>query len=664
MGVGAGCGLLIIALVMIVGSGWAGRLLAPLQHATPMVPPVAQVAATPTPLVMVTRPIPSPTVPVTASPVPTPLTPPPLGLPVPPAVDQRPIRPQAEANLAALHAAWYPPRDFYDTEARLGSRKLRGRTRPAVEYEVGSRRSIFVEQEPVDIELVYRSTHALYWADVGLSLTEADFAPIAVRLETEFFGPMIDLLGTRPIPGIDGEERIQVIHVSYRTAQELGYFDSGDQFPKEIFRFSNEHDAIYLNMDELILGERAYYGTLLHEFEHLLHWQRDPNEATWVDEGLAELMEVYFNLDTFSVNDYLDRPDIQLNSWGTEPEATYAHYAGAGLFLIYFWEQLGDAAVRDLFLHPSDGMAGVRAVLGHYRPDSSLEQFLSEFYAATYLQNDDRLGFDYWLPERPITLTYKEPQEIVHQLPQFGVDYLELDMIGEITVSFAGDTLIELYQPPSPQTAGAWLAPALNSLDATLTAEFDLRELEEATLVYQAWFELEENYDYAYVFISSDGGRTWNNLNPPLGRDAPFGRGYNGRSADETTAVGGWLDESVSLNEYVGQVVKIRFELITDAVVAERGFALNNIAVVELGPPDVSRWTAIGFVWVGPHLAQQWSVQLLRPGTTEPLLVLPLDEFNQGQWRMILDRPAVLAVAPLTPMTTQPADYWIKIERN
>lgn len=661
-GIGASCGLIIIAAGFFLWMEVVPPMFdQPVAQATIAVQEArGNATATPTAVMTIE---PSPMVIPTAipTPVPTPFDPPPLGLAVPDVIDQRPIPTETWQNLEILFAGRFPPRDFYETEDRLGNSKLRGRTVTRTPYNLGLQRMILVNDTQVSIRLYHASEHVLYWADPALRLTQNDMIPVAERLENDYYEPLVELLGVEPIPGIDGEPRFHIVHLANSTTDELGYFDSSDQFPREIFRNSNEHDAIYLNMAELNLGGRSYYGTLVHEIEHLLHWQSDPNETTWLDEGLAELTEVYFDLDTFSAIDYLEQPEIQLNSWSNEPEAIYAHYAGSGLLLVYFWEQLGDAAVRELFLHPADGLASMRAVLARYRPDSSLEEFMADFYAAAFIQ-DQRL--DFWLPEQPLSQTVREPQILVDRLPQFGVHYISLDMTGSVSVSFAGDTLIDLYERPSPLSTQAWLAPAVNSLDATLTAEFDLRGLDQATLVYQTWYELEQDFDFAYVLVSADGGQTWRNLRPPLGEAGPFGRGYNGRSAQQTAAIGQWLDEALSLDAYVGQVVQIRFEVLTDAAIAERGFALNNLAVPELGAQGQGNWVAKGFVRTGSQLPQQWSIQLLRPNHPNPVIPLELDEHNQAVWRLELDQPAVLAIVPLTPMTVQEADYWVRIERE
>jgi bacillopeptidase F (M6 metalloprotease family) len=39
-----------------------------------------------------------------------------------------------------------------------------------------------------------------------------------------------------------------------------------------------------------------------------------------------------------------------------------------------------------------------------------------------------------------------------------------------------------------------------------------MRSLEQATLRFNTWFEIEEGWDYGYVAASTDGGATWTAL--------------------------------------------------------------------------------------------------------------------------------------------------------
>ena len=60
---------------------------------------------------------------------------------------------------------------------------------------------------------------------------------------------------------------------------------------------------------------------------------------------------------------------------------------------------------------------------------------------------------------------------------------------------------------------------------------------------YQVWYNLEEKWDYAYVELSVDGGRTWqiletDNTSPENPIGISYGPGYTGDS-------GGWLTPSL-----------------------------------------------------------------------------------------------------------------------
>ena len=99
----------------------------------------------------------------------------------------------------------------------------------------------------------------------------------------------------------------------------------------------------------------------------------------------------------------------------------------------------------------------------------------------------------------------------------------------------------------------------------------------------------------------------------------------------------GWVEETISLNNYVGQEVWIRFEVMTDPAVTGQGFAVDDISIPEIGyATDVEfgpdGWQPEGFVQGGWLLPQLWHLRLLRTNDIGGLEVvpLPLTEQNQG----------------------------------
>ncbi len=77
-------------------------------------------------------------------------------------------------------------------------------------------------------------------------------------------------------------------------------------------------------------------------------------------------------------------------------------------------------------------------------------------------------------------------------------------------------------------------------------------------LQFKQWFDLERNYDYGHVFISTDGSN-WTQA-------ARFNQTSNG-----------WIDGEVDLSEYAGQRIYISFNVTTDGSVQKAGWYLDDV---------------------------------------------------------------------------------------
>ncbi|KPJ94138.1 MAG: hypothetical protein AMJ53_05885, partial [Gammaproteobacteria bacterium SG8_11] len=112
-----------------------------------------------------------------------------------------------------------------------------------------------------------------------------------------------------------------------------------------------------------------------------------------------------------------------------------------------------------------------------------------------------------------------------------------------------------------------------------------------------AWvnFDIELDWDYAYVVVSTDNGATWTGVptnvssaSNPNGQN--FGNGITGNS-------GGWLLLSADLSAYSGDVL-LGFRYWTDPFVVNAGFMVDEISI-NGGPPDGAEadagWAFEGF---------------------------------------------------------------------
>ncbi|MFW5940687.1 MAG: hypothetical protein ACOCXI_02720 [Chloroflexota bacterium] len=688
----AGCLALFICLGSLLLLGAAGYVIygdvIARPSATPFVVEDHAPLSTPAgrdgaPLAAATAP-PAPPNPLNSDALPTVLAPtapaenkPLLDLHPPASIIQDPQPDRSYRHLENLLRAEYPAHDVYEASKRIGGQEVGPRTVTATPYQEGDRRTFYTDSGSTEAILLAVTEHTYFWAESDLGLDPAAVAAAAERFEREYYPRLVNLFGQEWQPGMDNDPHFSVLHLDYAAGgtDELGHFNSGDEYPQTLFSGSNEQEIIYLNMGNLTLGSDLYFGTLVHEFQHLAQWYVDANETAWLNEGLSQLAEIYVGLETADTVDYLLSPDIQLNSWDNSGEDVYAHYGAAYLFCVYLWEQLGEAATRELARHPANGIASVNAILEGYRPDLSLEQFVAQWTVANYV-DDAAVGpaYDYETLElrRPNVQTKVQyaPFETIEHVPQFGAHYVSLELEGEVTLSFAGDTVTPLA-PTSPYSGEQmWFAPAQENVNAQMTAHFDLSGLDQATLTYWTWYDLEPGLDYAYVSASTDGGATWKVLAPSHSRPGDYGPAYNGRSAALPNAdKDGWVQESVSLDEFAGQAVLVRFELLTYYEAEGHGFALDDISIPQLEyTTDVEEgmdgWQASGFVQTGAVLPQRWAVHYISHGLPAEVVALDLDDFNQGRWPVDLGAEGgALAITALTPFAYEPVDFWLYVEQ-
>jgi immune inhibitor A len=526
--------------------------------------------------------------------------------------------------------------------------------------------------------LKYETPHAYWWVEDSYSISQKDLEESAWRFENGTYPTNRRLFGTESTPGIDADSHIYIFLGNVPGVG--GYFSSPDEYPSEIRHESNEHEMFYINLDNAQPGDTYFDGILAHEFQHMIHWAMDQNEDTWVNEGLSELAG---QINEYDVGGsewlFLTNPDTQLTTW-PELEDSGAHYGASYLFLSYFLERYGEEAVRQLVAEPANGIAGFDAVLARIgSTDRQFRDLFSDWVIANYLDHADPAGGLHGYAKLELDgpahaahhTAYPLQQEAtVHQ---YGTDYILLEGKRTLTIDFTGSQVVSLVGNRVHSGDYQWWSKRGDEGDTTLTRAFDLSDLQQATLQVWMWYDLETDYDYAYVEVSVDGGRTWTILGNehtttanPSGNS--YGPGFTGLSggADEPR----WSRERFDLTPYVGQSVLVRFEVVTDDTVNHPGFCLDDISIpelsyhtdVEAGPDG---WQAEGWVRVTEHVPQEFIVQLLTLGDQTRLERVTLD--NQMHGTAVLtglgqdvDR-AVLVVSALAPSTTELATYSYQI---
>jgi hypothetical protein len=597
-----------------------------------------------------------------------------------------PTIPSDQETLEALTSVEIPARDLRELGVRLKgleSVPLVVRDAP-LPRQVGDRETFWVadNRDPehvkyfeTEAELMLISDHAYFWVEDGFEI-ELDSLERSGQAFDEAYEVNRSIFGHEWSPGVDADP---LVHIFNGTVPGVGgYFSGADEFSRAINPHSNEREMFYINLKQISPGNPIYDSVLAHEFQHMIHWNYDSNEPSWVNEGCSDLaMDLNGHTPTdggllFAVLG----PDTQLNTWDNHPSRSILHYGTSYAFMRYFHYRFGEDAVQAIVAEPRNGESGLASELAKH--DYTFDAFFKEWTLANYV-NDGRIPKGQYaspgvISEMKIDKTHdRYPAKRETAVHQYGTDYVVFEPSEEartLHVTFDGANRTRILPTPPHSGDYFWYSHRGDSSDMTLTRAFDLGGLDDATLSFWTWYDIEHGWDYGYVEVSADGGETWDVLEGPRTTDYDpagnaFGSGYTGETEK-------WVQEEIDLGAYAGQEILLRFEYITDDAYNAPGWAIDDIAIVELDNEDdveagQGDWDAQGFVRVTSFMPQHFSVQFIVYGSTGlvDFYDMALDAEQKGEWETAgfgsdVER-VVMVVSGLTPVTTEWAYYEYRV---
>jgi immune inhibitor A len=146
-----------------------------------------------------------------------------------------------------------------------------------------------------------------------------------------------------------------------------------------------------------------------------------------------------------------------------------------------------------------------------------------------------------------------------------------------------------------------WWGGSADYLNNTLSRQLDLSGATSASITAKAQYEIEEDYDFLYAEVSTNGGSTWTPLgNSLIDAAAPGGTPETGIDGSSGR---GWVDLTYDLSAYAGQTVQFRYRYQTDGGVHFAGAFLDNVSLVKDGATAwtdgaetlAAEWTARGW---------------------------------------------------------------------
>jgi hypothetical protein len=358
--------------------------------------------------------------------------------------------------------------------------------------------------------------------------------------------------------------------------------------------------------------ESTFFGTTIHELQHLIHSDNDGAEESWINEGMSTFSEYLggYGHDDSSINFYLDHPENSLVNWDehqsavTGPE-TIADYGQVYLFTLYMNDKFGREFIRDLALNENQGINSINEVLKLHGSKLDFTELYQNFITALALDADisgssiynfdsinlrdlvvDKIG-----TKRGMTVNFEKALQFEKEgVPAWGGDFKVLDFKDKIrNIAFDGVDFLavpwkSVVDPKDPDNKVLWGNEG-DEADNALIFEADLSNLDKATLKFDNFLDIEEHWDFGVVQVSEDGGKTWNSLSNENTRSDVVEDGYPKIKENVPGFTGNdkeWQKETFDLTAYAGKKVLVSFRYLTDWGYNDTGWFIDNIEVPEI----------------------------------------------------------------------------------
>ena len=499
-----------------------------------------------------------------------------------------------------------------------------------------------------------------------------------------------------------------------------GYFSSEHEYPNGTGEhespFSNETEMFFMNSLYLNVGDDTYAGVLAHEFFHMIQFSNDYNEETWVNEGMADIAAVvngFGDIVEGHVSAYEEQPDNHLFDWGSEVD----DYGQAFLYFDYLFNHYGAPEVKGtdsleayglaklLTRTRADGMNGITRVLRR-RPGSLLRKLdryyrsgnftkvFKDYLVANYLDMPRARHGQFGYANRDVNVAnagtgdQSPADSTVHA---YAGEYYEVTGTGKFSTTAQDPVAIIPARAGQPAPKGgkfAWSNRA-DEMITWLERGADLTDATAPQLRFKYWYQIEEDWDYAYVRVSKDNGASYEYVpTADCGGKATDPNGNN-RAITESGGItgdsGGWKDCTLDLTPYAGGPVLIRFEYDTDQAVTEPGYVVDNVSLVDgeeklwnttkfekrargwsFGGDGIKKWMRLAPLSKNRPLVQVVSVsgnKVRRVTRTRRHYVRKNRSLALGVPVGIRGEKTILIFSGTTPIATDPYRYTYKVDR-
>lgn len=301
-----------------------------------------------------------------------------------------------------------------------------------------------------------KGIHCYVYVDTMERVSGSCLTDIMNEFDNHIYPTVTQHFGNEWKPGIDNDTLITILIYNIKDDKYynpwvnyyiVGYFHPKDEYQSSSQPKSNEREMIYVDLNPSVPGSETFYGVLAHEFQHMVHWNHDSDEETWVNEGCSEyamFLTGYYRREMTSIAFFLDSPDNSLTTWDGELE----DYGQVFLWTLYLSEHYGGSdLIKNLVAEPANGIGGINnALKASGYPNASFTNIFSDWVIANYLDDPILKNGEYGyqgidLPQvSPSAIHLSYPVPVTQTtISGWAADYIEFGQGENLVINFDGE---------------------------------------------------------------------------------------------------------------------------------------------------------------------------------------------------------------------------------
>lgn len=310
--------------------------------------------------------------------------------------------------------------------------------------------------------------HCYIYVEEGRELSDAAIEKVCQSFDNTVYPTNTSTFGHEWKPGIDGDDRITLLMFDIKDGFNGsggfvgGYFYAADEYnqsdiPPEHNIKSNEREMIYLDMYPSDPEKESYMAVVSHEFQHMIHYNHDSREYTWLNESCSQIAPYLCGYGHANqIHSYVKSPDNSLSAWS--PKNMLANYGQVYLWNYYIYnrflntdKKLTNDYYRKLVNSNTKGIRSYKNSLRRFKVP--FHDIFDGFCVSNFI-NDETIGrvgeYAYDTSLRKLKLPVSEtintlPSSVTGEVHLWSADAIKVDLLtakSSLKIEFNGEKRI------------------------------------------------------------------------------------------------------------------------------------------------------------------------------------------------------------------------------